>query len=80
MPGRTQGTETSQYLQEEKENIDGLSSGERKGRSPNRACFGTTGVVGAAMNTMSGTGTVWKGGAERVTPPYGQRGMEKAAT
>ena len=80
MPGRTQGTETSQYLQEEKENIDGLSSGERKGRSPNRACFGTTGVVGAAMNTMSGTGTVWKGGAERVRPPYGQRVMEKAAT
>ena len=45
-PGRTRGTETSQYPQEEKEKIDGPSSGERKGRSPNRVCRGTCGVVG----------------------------------
>ena len=31
----TQGSETSQYLQEEKVNNDSLSSGERSGKSPN---------------------------------------------
>ena len=46
MLGRTEGTETSQYLQEEKENIDSLSSGDRKGKSPNRCCYGISGVVG----------------------------------
>jgi hypothetical protein len=33
---RTQGTETSKYLQEKKKTIDSVSSGERKRRSPNR--------------------------------------------
>ena len=42
----TQGTETSHYLQEEKEIIDSPSSGERKGKSPNRRCYGSVGVVG----------------------------------
>ena len=46
--GRTRGTETSKYPQEEKENIDGPSSGERRGQSPNRARRGGLGVVGAA--------------------------------
>ena len=46
--GRTRGTETSQYPQEEKENIDSPSSGERKGKSPNRARRGARGVVGPA--------------------------------
>ena len=32
---RTEGTETSKYLQEEKVNNDSLSSGERKGKSLN---------------------------------------------
>ncbi len=32
----TLGTETSKYQQEKKENIDFLSSGERKGKSPNQ--------------------------------------------
>ena len=44
--GRTGGTETSQYPQEEKEIIDSLSSGDRTGKSPNRCCYGITGVVG----------------------------------
>ena len=35
---QTQGTETSKYLEEEKINNDSLSSGERKGKSPNRFC------------------------------------------
>ena len=35
----TQGTETSQYLQEEKEKIDSVSSGERKRKSPNLSCL-----------------------------------------
>ena len=43
---RTGGTETSQYPQEEKEIIDSLSSGDRTGKSPNRCCYGITGVVG----------------------------------
>ena len=44
--GLTRGTETSQYPEEEKENIDFLSSGDRKGKSLNRLCYGTVGVVG----------------------------------
>ena len=44
--GRTRGTETSQYPQEEKVNNDCASSGERTRRSPNRPCQGTGGVVG----------------------------------
>ena len=43
---RTGGTETSQYPQEEKENIDSLSSGDRTGKSLNRCCYGSIGVVG----------------------------------
>ena len=43
---RTRGTETSQYPQEEKEIIDSLSSGDRKGKSLNRHCYGNVGVVG----------------------------------
>ena len=43
---RTEGTETSQYLQEEKEIIDSLSSGDRTGKSLNRRCYGNVGVVG----------------------------------
>ncbi len=31
----TLGTETSKYQEEKKERFDSLSSGERKGRSPN---------------------------------------------
>ena len=44
--GRTRGTETSQYPQEEKEIIDSLSSGDRKGKSPNLWRYGAAGVVG----------------------------------
>ena len=44
--GRTGGTETSQYPQEEKEIIDSLSSGDRTGKSLNRRCYGSVGVVG----------------------------------
>ena len=43
---QTEGTETSQYLQEEKEIIDSLSSGDRTGKSLNRCCYGNIGVVG----------------------------------
>ena len=46
MLGRTGGTETSQYPQEEKEIIDSLSSGDRTGKSLNRCCYGNVGVVG----------------------------------
>ena len=47
---RTGGTETSQYPQEEKENIDSLSSGDRTGNSLNRRCYGSVGVVGPVMS------------------------------
>ena len=50
MSGRTGGTETSQYPQEEKEIIDSLSSGDRTGKSPNRWCYGITGVVGSLIS------------------------------
>ena len=46
MRGKRGGTETSQYPQEEKENIDSLSSGDRTGNSLNRCCYGSAGVVG----------------------------------
>ena len=47
--GQTRGTETSQYPQEEKEIIDSLSSGDRKGKSLNRGCYGSHGVVGPVI-------------------------------
>ena len=47
--GRTRGTETSQYPQEEKEIIDSLSSGDRTGKSLNRCCYGNVGVVGPVI-------------------------------
>ena len=50
--GLTRGTETSQYPEEEKESIDFLSSGDRKGKSLNRCCYGSAGVVGALRGTM----------------------------
>ena len=46
---RTGGTETSQYPQEEKEIIDSLSSGDRTGKSLNRCCYGSIGVVGPVI-------------------------------
>ena len=51
MLGQTGGTETSQYPQEEKEIIDSLSSGDRTGKSLNRRCYGSVGVVGSLINT-----------------------------
>ena len=50
--GLTRGTETSQYPEEEKESIDFLSSGERKGKSLNRCRYGSAGVVGALKGAM----------------------------
>ena len=47
---RTGGTETSQYPQEEKEIIDSLSSGDRTGKSLNRYCYGSAGVVGPLIS------------------------------
>ena len=50
---QTRGTETSQYPQEEKEIIDSLSSGDRKGKSLNRCCYGSAGVVGPVIGSSS---------------------------
>ena len=49
---RTRGTETSQYPQEEKEIIDSLSSGDRTGKSLNRYCYGSGGVVGPVIGSF----------------------------
>ena len=68
--GETRGTETSQYPEEEKEKIDFLSSGDRKGKSLNRLCYGRVGVVGAVKGTSQGTGSAWKRTAKRVKRPY----------
>ena len=43
---QTGGTETSQYPQEKKEIIDSPRSGDRTGKSLNRCCYGSIGVVG----------------------------------
>ena len=51
--GLTRGTETSQYPEEEKESIDFLSSGDRKGKSLNRRRYGAVGVVGAFKGIMT---------------------------
>ena len=53
-------------------NSDTASSGERKRRSPNRRRRGAAGVEGPAQMEARRTGTVWKGGPQRVRAPYGQ--------
>ena len=77
---RTGGTETSQYPQEEKEIIDSLSSGDRTGKSLNRCCYGSTGVVGPVKEMMSRTGMIWKVQSQRVIIPYRQVYDDKAGT
>jgi hypothetical protein len=59
---RTQGTETSQYLEEEKSSRDARSSGERKGQSPNRGPRGL-GVVGPTDAGSEGSGSPLERGA-----------------
>ena len=66
----TWGTETSQYLQEEKESIDFLSSGERSGKSLNHAVARQHGVVGRRCGTRKASRTVWKVRRHRVIAPY----------
>ena len=68
-PERTPGTETSQYREEEKETIDTLSRGDRKGQSLNRRVQGHGGVVGASKGTCQGTRSRWKAAAQGVTRP-----------
>ncbi len=48
----TQGIETSQYLEEQKLNKDSLSSGERKGNSPNCVCAKLTSVAYAELQDL----------------------------
>jgi hypothetical protein len=54
---RTQGTETSKYLQEKKKTIDSVSSGERKRSSPNRDSSRGCGHLEGAFFASQ---TVWK--------------------
>ena len=41
----TRGNDTSEYPEERKESLDSLSSGERKGISPNRSTWKPAGVA-----------------------------------
>ena len=45
----TRGNDTSEYPEEEKESLDSLSSGERKGSSPNRPTWKPAGVAWAGL-------------------------------
>ena len=69
--GRTRGTETSQYPEEEKSSRDALSSGERTGRSPNRRPRGG-GVVGPADGTAEVSRSPLERGAEDGESPVGE--------
>ncbi len=85
----TGGTETSQYLEEEKSTRDSRSSGERTGKSPNRARTGRP-VSGRGCRAASvgrrktsqckgtgaraGSGSRWEAAPERVRVPYAAPG------
>src|ERR1051325_11257984 len=77
------GTETSKYPEERKETLDSLSSGERKGKSPNpggvidgsRCRPGVVGLVmirlptGREVTKLRGSRSVWNVTPQRVTAP-----------
>ena len=66
--GKTQGTETSKYLQEKKVRNDSVSSGERKRRSPNHH---SDGVIGLTEKVIQHDRRIAREGkAKRVTLPY----------
>ena len=67
--GQTRGTETSQYPEEEKENIDFLSSGDRKGKSLNLVCYGRLRVVGALKGTLRKNGNTLENVVEEGESP-----------
>ena len=69
MMGRTGGTETSQYPQEEKEIIDSLSSGDRTGKSLNRYCYGSAGVVGPIKRSSESNWNVLESSIEEGDNP-----------
>src|SRR5689334_11361078 len=59
----TQGTETSQYLEEEKSTRDSASSGERTRKSPNRWGSNPAGVVGPSGRHIERVAErAWNGG------------------
>ena len=67
--GDTQGSETSQYLEEKTSTRDSVSSGERKRKRPNRkACF--PGLRERDTARFIERGTVWKVRPQRVKAPY----------
>lgn len=56
-----------------KKRIDFLSSGERKGNSPNLQCYGIAGVTGSGHTMIILRGTIWKNRRQSVTATYSQR-------
>ena len=61
--GRTRGTETSKYPEEEKTISDSVSSGERTRNSPNQYSYGYIGVVGLQYSII--IEAEWSGKANR---------------
>ncbi len=51
---------------------DFLSSGERKGNSPNLYCYGSTGVEGPLFNILLSTRTMWENRPKKVRVLYWQ--------
>ena len=65
----TRGTETSKYPEEEKENIDFLSSGERKGKSQTRGLY-LLGLWTAICELNRIAERFWESQPERVKASY----------
>jgi hypothetical protein len=65
---RTEGSETSQYLEEKKEISIPLVVASERGRGQT-AAGNCVGVEGPHLGPVPGRRAVWKGGPQRVTAP-----------
>ena len=77
--GRTRGSETSQYPEEEKTRVIPLVVASERGRGQT-AAGNCCGVVGLHKAAVSRSGTVWKGRPKRVKAPYAKRRAALAGT
>ena len=69
--GRTRGTETSQYPQEEKITMIAPVVASERARAQTAGVKAPRGVVGpSTVWTQDDSGTRWKARPERVTAPY----------
>ena len=65
----TQGTDTSQYLEERKSNETPQVAASERGRAQTEP-GNWVGVVGPPSSTTEASGSTWEGTAQRVRPPY----------